>query len=56
MGIVVSWILKFTRFIIPLSDEVDENNRCVLHYNEVDAFYIFIHISENLDYRHIYDY
>ena len=52
INVVMSWILKFTR---------TESGKCTidghkeLAYNEVDAFYIFVHIVENLEYRRVYD-
>jgi len=52
MNVVVSWILKFTRYA---SDDLTEDNRYVLKYNESDAFYILIHIMETLEYRNVYD-
>jgi len=44
MNIVGSWILKFMRI------EVDGE----LVYDEVNAFYVLVHIMKVLDYRNIY--
>jgi hypothetical protein len=53
MNVVISWILKFTR---ECTGEVDsETGRMVLKYNEQAAFYIFLHIRDNLKYRFVYD-
>lgn len=52
MNVVLSWILKFTRSV---TGEIDETGRYKLQYNESNAFYIFLHIRDNLRYRKIYD-
>ena len=46
MNIVGSWILKFMRY------ETEEGE---LVYDELNSFYILIHIMKVLDYRNIYD-
>ena len=45
MNIVGSWILKFMR------QEIDGK----LEYDEMNAFYVLVHIMQELDYRNIYD-
>jgi hypothetical protein len=45
MNIVGSWILKFMR------TEIDGE----LKYDETNAFYVLVHIMQELDYRNIYD-
>lgn len=53
MNILASWILKFTRFV---NGDIDPNNpdRLKLYYNELDAFFIFLHILEDLGYSRVF--
>lgn len=53
MNTVVSWILKFTQRATAQINV--ENNRHELEFDECLAFFVFIHISEDLKYRHMYD-
>lgn len=47
MNIVVSWILKFMRYVDPVTNEVT--------YDEENSFFILQHIMYGLGYRNIYD-
>jgi hypothetical protein len=54
MNILAAWCLKFTRFS---NGEIDPINpdRLKLFYNEMEAFYIMVHILENLDYQSVFN-
>jgi hypothetical protein len=45
MNIVASWILKFMRYI--------ENGE--VKYDEVNTFFVLVHIMQELEYKNIYD-
>jgi hypothetical protein len=64
MGIVVSWLLRYSRTYVydqgSFSDSdqpsIDpDTKRYRIQYNESFAFYFWIHIIETLKYRRIYD-
>jgi len=47
MNITASWILKFMRHYNPVTQKVE--------YDELNSFFILIHIMKKLGYRRIYD-
>jgi hypothetical protein len=47
MNIVVSWILKFMRYVDPATNEVV--------YDEENSFFILKYVMEILNYRNVYD-
>ena len=51
MGIVVSWLLRHSRTYT----QEQNSDRFTLKYNESAAFYLWLHITETLKYRKVYD-
>lgn len=49
MNIVAAWILKFMRY----EQIVDGQTNLV--YDEINSFFVIVHIMKELDYRNIYD-
>ena len=46
MNIVAAWILKFMRYL-------DSNGEIV--YDELNAFFVLVHIMSELEYKNVYD-
>lgn len=53
MNIVLSWILKFTSYATGEIDPVFGHQ--MLFFDEATAFYVFVHINQNLKYRKVFD-
>lgn len=57
MGIVLSFILKMTSEYKKTADGSIEiqNGRYALQFDETTAFYIFVHLTETLGYKRVWD-